>query len=390
MLELLFWLAAGAVAYTWIGYPLLLAVLAALAPHSRRRPGPAPRLSVIIAAFNEAHCIVAKIASTLGQRYPDDRLEVVVVSDGSTDGTDEIVLGHPDPRLTLVRQTPRAGKSPALNRGVAAASGEILVFTDANALFVPGTLARLAAPFEDPRVGLVSGQGLYGAAGGADARAVSNGYVRYEAWLKRGEGALGFLASADGAVYALRRELYRPLDPAEVNDLLHPIQAALAGLACRFDPEACTVEPPSRDASQEFRRHVRIIAQGMHLCGRWLPRLVAAGRGRAVWALLSHRVLRWATGAFLATAVVASAVLAADAPFYRVMLAAQGAFYGLALAGLVAERRGVSLGRLAIPYYFCVVVAAGAAGFVRYLRGGAEATWAPGGRTPAAVRDRAA
>lgn len=390
MLALVFWLAAGAVAYTWIGYPLLLGLVTALAPSPRRRPGPAPRLSVVIAAYNEAHCIAAKIASTVGQRYPADRLEVIVVSDGSTDGTEQIVLGHPDPRVRLIRQTPRAGKSAALNRGVAAATGDVLVFTDANALFAPDALARLAAPFGDPRVGLVSGQGLYGAAGGDDARAVSNGYVRYEAWLKRGEGALGFLASADGAVYALRREIYRPLDPAEVNDLLHPIQTALAGFACRFDPHVCTIEPPSRDASQEFRRHVRIIAQGMHLCARWLPRLLAAGRVRAVWALLSHRVLRWGTGAFLAAALVASAGLAPGAALYGGALAAQVVFYALALAGFVAERRGRPLGRLAIAYYFCVVSAAGGAGFLRYLRGGADATWAPGGRPSAAARDGAA
>src|SRR5207244_4312119 len=150
----------------------------------------------------------AKLNSTLSQRYPGRRLEVIVVSDGSTDVTDAVVASYPDPRVRLVRQEPRAGKSPALNRGALAARGDVLVFTDANALFAPEALARLAAPFADPRVGLVSGQGLYGGLDG-DARVVSSGYVRYEAALKSGESALGFLASADGAIYALRRDLYR-------------------------------------------------------------------------------------------------------------------------------------------------------------------------------------
>jgi glycosyltransferase involved in cell wall biosynthesis len=290
--------------------------------------------------------------------------------------------------VVLLRQESRAGKSAALNRGVAAASGEILVFTDANALFAPEALSRLAAHFADPRVGLVSGQGLYGRAA-ADARVVSQGYVRYEAWLRRGESALGVLAGADGAVYALRRELFRPLGSAEVNDLLHPVEAARAGRLCRFDAHARTVEPPSRDAAQEFRRHVRIIAQGIDVTVAWLPRLLAGRRWTALWALLSHRVLRWLSAPLLAALLGASLVLSRRDGFYAAALEAQALFYALAAIGVLAERRGIALGPLAIPYYFCVVCVAGMAGFARWARGGAEAVWAPGGRVPAA-RDRAA
>ncbi|HET7341272.1 MAG TPA: glycosyltransferase, partial [Methylomirabilota bacterium] len=164
----LFWLAAAVLGYAWAGYPLLLRALAALRRPPRPRRPAHPSLSVIVAAYNEAGCIRAKLDSTLAQRYPERRLEVVVVSDGSTDGTDALVTAHPDPRVRLIRQEPRAGTSSALNRGVLAARGDVLVFTDANAMFAPDALARLAAPFGDPRVGLVSGQGLYtGATGDA-------------------------------------------------------------------------------------------------------------------------------------------------------------------------------------------------------------------------------
>src|SRR5262249_42144423 len=217
--------------------------------------------------------------------YPPQRLEVIVVSDGSTDGTDEIVRAFADRRVRLVRQDPRAGKSLALNRGVAVASGDVLIFTDANALFGPDSLGRLAASFQDPPVGRVSGQGLYAAGDAQAPRAVGNGYVRYEAFIKSREGRLGFVAGADGAIYALRRELYEDLGAAEVNDLLHPIQATLAGYASGFDGHAYTVEPPSKNSASEFRRHVRISAQGMTLLAAWLPRLVAAGRWRAIWIL---------------------------------------------------------------------------------------------------------
>jgi hypothetical protein len=383
---LVFWLAVALLGYTWIGYPLLLRLLG----RRRRRAGAhaaaRPSLSVVVAAYNEAQWILRKIDGTLAQRYPARKLEVIVVSDGSTDATDALVSRHPDPRVRLVRQEPRAGKSAALNRGVAAARGDVLVFTDANALFGPDALARLAAPFADPRVGMVSGQGLYAAAGG-DARAVASGYVRYEALIRAGESALGFQASADGAIYALRRSLYRELHAIEVNDFLHPIQAALEGCESRFDPDAYTVEPPSAGGGQEFRRHVRIVAQGMHLLRRWLPPLVAARRWRAVWMLVSHRALRWTTMPALATALAANVALLDHGAFYTATLAAQAAFYALALAGWVAEHAGRGLGRLALPYYFCLVTAAGVAGFARFLRGGVQAVWAPAG---AGVAERAA
>src|SRR6185312_10533114 len=212
--NVVFWLAAAVLAYTWIGYPLLLralAMLADLVPRSREKRMARPSLSVIVAAYNEAACIRAKIDSTLAQRYPDGRLEVIVVSDGSTDVTDAIVASHPDPRVRLIRQEPRAGKSPALNRGAV---------------------------------------------------------------------------------------------------------AALAGCESRFEPEAYTVEPPSHDGGQEFRRHTRIVAQGMHLLRRWLPALLAARRWRAVWMLLSHRALRWLNAPALAALLAASAWLAPQSALY--------------------------------------------------------------------------
>jgi GT2 family glycosyltransferase len=381
VLAAMFWTATALLTYTWLGYPLLLRALTRLATRvaAPRRRGAMPSVSVIVAAHNEAGCITAKLASTLArQRYPRDKIEAIVVSDGSTDGTDACVQRYPDDRVRLVRQEPRAGKSPALNRGVAEARGELLVFTDANALFAPDAIARLAAPFADPRVGLVSGQGLYGA--GGDARVAASGYVRFEAALKAGEAGLGFLASADGAIYALRRALYRDLAASEVNDLLHPIQACLAGYRCRFDPGAVTVEPPSASGGQEFRRHVRIIAQGAHLLRRWLPALVRARRWRAIWMLVSHRALRWTTAPCLAVALVANVLLLGTARVYVATLIAQAAFYGLAAAGLVAEQLGCRLGPLAVPYYFCTVSAAGVAGLARAARVGADAVWAPAGQ----------
>ncbi len=385
----LLWIAAGLAAYPWILYPLLLGAFAG----RRHRRGPSggswPFLSIIVAAHNEAACIRAKLDSALGPGYPHDRVEVIVVSDGSTDETDRLVAACPDPRVTLIRQEPRAGKSPALNRAVACARGDILVVTDANALFATDALRRLAAPFADARVGLVSGQGLYAAHHGRDAQAVGNGYVRFEAFLRARETALDVLGGADGAIYALRRSIYRELGPAEVNDLAHPIQTVLDGYVARFDADAYTIEPPSARAGQEFRRHVRIVAQNAQLLADWLPRVVAARHWRMAWVLVSHRILRWTTAPMLALALAANLALLGTHPIYMLCLAVQVAFYAMALAGLVAERAGLELGRAALPYYFCVVSAAGVGGLVRYARGGAQAVWAPTGQA-GRVSERAA
>jgi len=384
---ILFWTAIAVVVYAWAGYPLLLALV-----NRRKSPArpPAPRedapmVTIIVAAYNEARVIEEKLESSLAQAYPRDRLEFIVVSDGSTDGTDAIVEGHGDARIRLLRQWPRAGKSMALNRAVAVARGDILVFTDADARFASDAIARLVAGFREggddgaARVGLVSGVGLYAGREGSDAPGVSNGYARLEAFLKQRESALGFIASADGAIYALRRELYRELAAAEVNDLLHPIQAALAGYVSRFDPLAITVEPPSRGAAQEFKRHARIIAQGYRIVSSWLPRLLAARRWRAAWILVSHRPLRWTTWLWLALALGTNLGLARRGDVYAVTLVGHGLFYACAAAGAVAERLGRGIGRLALPYYFCVVSAAGLVGLLRFLRGNAQAVWDPRG-----------
>lgn len=386
MLEVLFWLAVLVVAYPWLLYPALLAAAAGpVRPPGPGRPRRWPLLSVVVAAHNEAGVIEAKLASALEAEYPPDRLEVIVVSDGSTDDTDARVAACPDPRVRLIRQEPRAGKSSALNLGVAAARGDVLVFTDANALFEPAALARLAAAVAGPGVGLVSGQGLYG--DGAGGGPVGNGYAAWEAFLKLREAGLGFVAGADGAVYALRRELYRPLGPAEVNDLLHPIQAALAGWRCAFDPGARTREPASGGAGAELRRHVRIAAQGMALLRDRLPALVAARRWAAVWMLLSHRALRWAAAPALALALLANLGLAGSHPLYALTLAAQLAFHAVAAGALLAERRGRRPGRLAAAGYFWVIALAAVGGLLRYVRWGAEAVWSPRGQT-APLEDR--
>jgi cellulose synthase/poly-beta-1,6-N-acetylglucosamine synthase-like glycosyltransferase len=215
--------------------------------------------------------------------------------------------------------------------------------------------------------------------GPGTTRLVSNAYVQYEAFIKHHESALGFIAAADGALYAMRRSLYHELPVAQVHDLYHPIQMALAGYRSVFVPEAYTVEPPSPDASNEYRRHVRIIAQGFLVFLKQVPRLVACRHMTACWMLMSHRFLRWISGAFLAIAFVSNAILTNLAPLYTLLFMAQLSFYALALGGLLGEHWQLRSRVLALPYYFCVVSLAGVGGFLSCLHGNWQSTWTPTG-----------
>ena len=374
----LLWGALSILLYTYGGYPLVLAMV------GRRDKGiptlrDFPKVSVVVAAHNEERCMAQKVRNVLEHDYPPDRLELIVVSDGSTDRTEAIVHALDEPRVRLMRQPQQQGKNAALNRGIAVARGDVVVFTDASALLTPGALQRLLAPFREPAVGLVSGQGYYGTLGNDTTQVVSNAYVRYESFIKRHEASLGFIAAADGALYAMRRELCRALPVTQVHDLLHPIDVAREGYRSVFVPEAFTVEPPSHDAKSEYRRHVRIIAQGIVVFLAQTPRLLSQGCFTEWWMLLSHRFLRWISSMFLLVAFVANVALARSHPIYAVLMTGQLAFYTLALGGAVGERRKVPLRLLAVPYYFCVVSLAGFEGALRFLSGRKQAAWVPTG-----------
>jgi len=382
LVEWLFWAAAVLLFWTWAGHPFLMRMIAARRRDEPRLAEPPPSLTIVVAAFNEERCIREKLANLMTQDYPSGSVEVVVVSDGSTDGTAAAVSGFPDPRVRLVEQERRGGKNLALNAGAAAARGEILVFTDADAMLEPSALARLAAGFSDPDVGLVSGQGLYGVADEVGVlRAVSNGYARFEGWLKSGESRLGFLAGADGALYAMRRHLFEPLRADQVHDLAHPVQVALAGARCLFEPRARTVEPPSTGSDREWGRQVRMAAQGWALVADMAPLLLRRGRYRELGLLVAHRVLRWSGVAPLLAAAVCSAALGLEHTLYAAVCAAQVLFYGAAAVGALAERLGVAVPLLGFPQVFCLVALAGAAGFLEYLAGRRHSVWRPTGDT---------
>ena len=285
-----FWSAMAALLYTYAGYPLLLVLLGGRRRGAPARDGALPRVSVIVAAYNEAGCIADKIRNTLAQDYPRDLVQCLVVSDGSTDGTEEAAASVADPRVRVLVQRPRGGKCLALNQAVPHATGEVLVFTDANTLLEPGALRRLVEPFRDPRVGLVSGKGVLLEHRDGSVHAVTNAYLEFEQFLRAREQVFGYIVWADGALYAMRHAIYQELRAEHANDFVHPIHTVLAGYRAMLEPRAVFTEPASGSSGGEFRRQARMISQGFYILATEGPRLLARGHVAVLWQLVSHRL----------------------------------------------------------------------------------------------------
>jgi cellulose synthase/poly-beta-1,6-N-acetylglucosamine synthase-like glycosyltransferase len=360
------WTSAALIAWTHAGYPL---AAAALASRTRRRPAPEPgelpTVTLVIAAHNEERVIGARIDNALALDYPADRLEVVVSLDGSTDATGAIARQ----RGVRVIDNPRTGKTAAQNAAVAATDSHIVAFSDANSLWAPDALRRLVAPFADPDVGYVCGRlSLVDPASGAT---VEGTYWRYELWLREQESRLDSITAGNGAIYAVRRDAYIPLSPAHSHDIALPFRLRRAGLLALYEPSAVATEPAAPSTAAEWERKVRMQSRSWHdvLRGGMLdPRGLPP---RYVVALLSHRLLRYATGPLHLVVLAAALLLAPSSRAARALVAGHVAWLSLAAAG----RRGTGGRPGALAWYYLVVTAASAAGLARMLRDGPQATW---------------
>jgi cellulose synthase/poly-beta-1,6-N-acetylglucosamine synthase-like glycosyltransferase len=367
VLRAVFWLSAGAIAWTHAGYPLAAAALARLRPRPVRKADLTPRVTVVVAAHNEESVIERRVENLLGLDYPPDRLHVLVASDGSEDGTDRAVreLAARDARVRIEGR-PRAGKVAAQDAVVAEITSEIVAFSDANSVWAPDALRKLVRNFADPEVGCVCGRLELERPAGTSREPA---YWRYELWIRESESMLGGITGGNGAIYAVRREDYRESDPRLGHDLGFPYLMAQRGRRAVYEPEALAFEKAPRDNEDEFGRRVRMQSQSwLHiLSGRMLrpaPPLFLAQ-------LVSHRVLRNSTGVLHFAMLGASVALGGRASVYRLALAAQLSFLGLAAAG----RLRVPLPGAALAYYYVAVTAATVAGLFRCLRGDVPAVW---------------
>jgi cellulose synthase/poly-beta-1,6-N-acetylglucosamine synthase-like glycosyltransferase len=341
VLEVLFWSAFGVTVYVYFGYPLLLAAWARLAPKPVQRSAVTPGVSIVIAARNEAHDLQARIENLLACDYPADRLQIIVVSDGSTDVTPDI-LGFYRGQIDAVLLPP-GGKARALNAGVERAIHDVLVFTDARQRFAPDAIRALVAPLADPLIGGVCGELLLDCEAGEGTSTIGDGvgaYWRYEKWLRRQESLVGSTLGSTGAIHALRRELWQPL-PAEtiLDDVLAPMQAVLSGSRVVFEGTARAYDRAAPQAAKEFQRKTRTLA-GNYQILRLQPRLLLPFVNPVWLQFVSHKLGRLVVPYALVVLLLTSGILATYRSIYAMAFAAQVAFYGLALYGAVLDRRG--------------------------------------------------
>jgi cellulose synthase/poly-beta-1,6-N-acetylglucosamine synthase-like glycosyltransferase len=377
MLPWLFWISVFMVAYPYVVYPAVLWLLA-FWRRPRRYADPAgwPDATLIICAYNEAKVIGGKLDNSLALDYPADKLEILVISDCSDDGTDDIAASFAERGVRLHRVSERGGKTAAQNAAVRLARGGFLVFSDANSLYDPGALKALMRPFTDPKVGCVCGELHYTNPNEAGAAKGEGVYWRYEQLLKRGESRLSSLVGANGSIYAMRYELFDELGPNIISDFIMPIRIWRKRYKVVYAPQAVAYESSGESFSVEFRRRTRIIARSLY--GLWseVGALNPLRYGFFSFQLLSHKLLRWLAPLFLILAFVTNGLLVAHEP-YGIFFAAQAVFYALALVGNLAPGSLGRIGLFYIPAYFCAINFGALVGLWRFVSGERFKVWQP-------------
>ena len=377
LLEFAFWGAVGVVVYAYLGYPLCLWVLSRVVSRDVRRADWTPSVSFVITAHNEARRIGEKIENTLALRYPPGRMEIIVASDCSTDGTDDIVRAYGHAGVRLVRNPERRGKEAAQRLAVEASSGEILVFSDVATVLEPDAVEIIVRNFADPTVGCVSSTDRLL---DVDGRVSGEGaYVRYEMWLRSLETRVNTLVGLSGSFFAARREVCHPWTVDQQSDfrvLLNSIERGLRGVA---DPKATGYYRRIADERREFDRKVRTVVRGLAVLGHHLRLLNPLRYGLFAWQLFSHKLCRWLVPAGMLVALVSNVAIADRSALYAGTLALQAAFYVVALIGLVLGPEKCST-VVRLPAFLVMANAAVLQAWYRFLRGERMVAWTPSQR----------
>lgn len=369
--------------YAYAVYPLLLWTIGALR-RTRELPPAAPPVlpfvSISLPAYNEEREIGPALEALLALDYPPERRQILVVSDASTDGTDDVVRAYAGRGVQLLRMPERRGKTAAENAAAPLLTGEIVVNTDASIRILPGSLAPLIAAFGDPSVGVASGRDVSVARADAAANAIEGGYVGYEMRVRSLETRVGGIVGASGCFYAIRAHLHRtPLPAGLSRDFAAALQARRAGYrAVSVDGAVCLV-PRTGSLAREYRRKVRTVTRGMETLWHLRALLNPLRHGVFAWMLWSHKVARWAVPWALVLGVAGVLALAATEPWARVVA-------GLALGGAAlgaAGARWPSARILSLPAYLLAGNVAALHAALKALRGERNATWEPTRRDPA-------
>ena len=377
----LFWSSLGGVVYSYLGYPMILTVLAFFVKRSKsdRALNVLPKVTLIVSVFNEEQVIEEKILNSLALDYPRDLLEIVFLSDGSTDRTDDIISGYAQQGVRLHRYEGRIGKTACLNQAVPLVGGEIIVFSDANSRYDQGAIRALVGRFSDDCIGFVTGRTRYLSPEGKKVRESVGVYARIESEIKRLESTIGSCVGADGAIFAIRKGLYRPLQRTDINDLVIPLRIVAQGFLGKLEENAFCFEETAKEGVQEFHRQVRITNRTIRALFNHAFLLNPIQYGSFAFQLFSHKVSRLLVPFFLLTLAATNLMLILEGPVYLLAGFTQAFFYLMAMgregrgpnpiAWLMALARTFTMVNLAILY-----------AWLKYVKGETYVTWMPAQR----------
>lgn len=372
---ILFWACALLLVYTYLGYPALIWTLGVFRSRHLRRSGAEPMVSLVIIAHNETSRIDGRLQNLLSLDYPGECLEILLASDGSTDGTAERGRAYEEAGVRVIAYETRRGKPAVLNDVVPKARGEIVVLADARQEFEAGAIRALVEPFIDAQVGAVSGELVLTDEGEeASVREGISFYWRYEKFIRRNESFIDSTVGATGAIYAIRRDLFEPIpEDTILDDVLIPMRIARRGYRVLFEAGARAFDRVTATERQEFTRKVRTIAGDFQLFARE-PWLLSPFHNRLWLQTISHKGLRL-LGPLLLAAVFIANIFLTEWPLYQWALASQFAFYGAALGGYTLRNAKRKIPLFSVPYVLCLLSWATVVAFFRFVTGRQTVTW---------------
>lgn len=368
------WVCVLLLLYSYLLYPLLVWGLARRFGIPVRRAPVLSRVTIIVTAYNEQKCIRAKLDNLAGLSYPPELLEILVASDGSTDSTETIAANYEARSVRVLRLDGRRGKTACQNAAAAAATGDILVFTDATTRLESRALMALLESFADPTVGCVGGRLEYVA--DVEHATACGTYWDYELRLRAAESDFGSLIGVSGCLYAVRKSVYRKIDPEVISDFVIAMKMEEQGLRTVLAPDAVCFETTLTSGRQELSMRVRVVVRTLNAIVHQRQFLNPFKYGRFAWQLWSHKVLRYASPLLWLTALASNIALASETP-YLLLLAAQLTLIAAGTTGCILQQRGRGLGMLQRPYYLLLTNAASLIATLRYLRGERMVVWTP-------------
>lgn len=370
----IFWISVAVVGWTYVGYFITLLILSAFMKRPVQKAEQTPPVTLVITAWNEERRIERKICNSLEIDYPRGQLHIIVVSDGSTDGTDDIVRSFADHGVKLLRVPKRTGKHFGQRQGIEAAESDIIVLSDATTFLEPLAVRKIVENFADPTVGVVSGEDRVEI---EDSGEISGegAYVRYEMKLREYEARVGGLIGASGCFFAIRKELAMKTWVDDMSsDFFMPIVAQLNGMRTVNEPEAVGVYRVVPDPSKEYMRKVRTVLHGLEVLFHFKSVMNPFKHGFFAFQIISHKLMRWLAPITLLAAFITSTNLVDGHPFYKFVFIVQVAFYGLALLGrLVPRLQNNALFR--IPFFFVMVNVSIIEAWWQYIRGEKQVIW---------------